>query len=101
MLLVDLTLVDEANQCETLVHLAQVQHNVLLVVVGVGQSDDAARLFVKLGTAFLIHTVDACDVYHDFDELTADLVVLHVDWIRVRADVDLANHVEKESLLNF
>ena len=39
MLLVDFTLVDQANQGQTLVHFSQVQHDVLLGI-GVGQSDN-------------------------------------------------------------
>lgn len=39
MLSVDLALVDQTHQCQTLVHLSQVQDDVFLVV-SMGQSND-------------------------------------------------------------
>ena len=94
-----LALVDQTHQREALVNLAQVEHDVVLLV-GRVQFDDATRLLVKLRAALLFHAVDAGYVNHHLDQLAADLVLLHVHGVAVRCDVDFADYVEQESLLD-
>ena len=62
--------------------------------------DDRTAFLVKLeSTCLLIYTIDAAHIDEHIDELTTDLVVLHLNWVTVGRDVDLADHVEEESLL--
>lgn len=75
---VDFTLVNQADQSQTLVHLSQVEHNVLLVVC-VCKTNDRRGLFVELASAFFIAAVDASHVDKHIDQLGADLIMLHVD----------------------
>ena len=88
VLLVDLSLVDQANKCETGVNLSQVKHNVLLVVL-VGKSDDARAFLVEFGSILLIVPIDAGHINQHVDQLRADFVVFHVDGRGVRCYVDL------------
>ena len=77
MLPVDLVLVDQADQGQTLVNFSQVQNDVLLVVC-VSQSNDRGGLLVKLRSILLVIAIDTGDVNENIDQLRADLVVLHV-----------------------
>lgn len=77
MLPVDLVLVDQTDQGQTLVNFSQVQNDVLLVVC-VSESNDRRGLLVKLRSIFLVIAIDTGDVNENIDQLRADFVVLHV-----------------------
>ena len=99
VLAVDFTLIDQADQSQTLVHLSQVKHDVFLVVC-VRQLDDRRRLLVKLRAVFLIIAINAGHVNEDVDELGADFVMLHIHGGRIRRNVHLRDNVEEECFLN-
>ena len=99
VLAMDLALINEADEGEALVDLAQVEYDVLLVV-SVRESDDRARLLVELRAVLLIVPVDAGDVDQHVNELRAYLVVLHVHRRRVRGDIHLRYDIEEERLLD-
>ena len=77
MLPVDLVLVDQTDQGQTLVNFSQVQNDVFLVVC-VSESNDRGGLLVKLRSIFLVIAIDTGDVNENIDQLRADFVVLHV-----------------------
>ena len=95
----DFSLVDQADQCQALIDLSQVEDYVVLAVGG-RQFNNTAWLLVKLSAAFLIDPINAGYVDHDLNQLAAYLIMLHVHWIWVSADVNLAYYVEQESLLD-
>lgn len=100
VLLVDLGLVDQADEREALVHLSQIEHDVL-GGVRVPQSDEGARLLVELAAAaVLVNAVDAGHVNEHVDQFGADLVVLHVHGRRIGGYVDFADYIEQEGLLD-
>lgn len=67
VLLVDFALVDETHERQTLVHLSQVQHNVLSRVL-VRKPDERAALLVELAAApFFVDAVDASHVDQHVD----------------------------------
>ena len=68
MLLVNLCLVEKTDESQTSVNLSEVEHNILLVVL-VGQLDDAGALFVKFGTILLVVAIDARHIYQYVDQL--------------------------------
>ena len=96
----DFSLVDQADQCQALIDLPQVEDYVVLAVGG-RQFNNTAWLLVKLSAAFLIDSVYASHVNHNLNELAAYLIVLHVHRVGVSADVNLAYNVEQERLLDF
>lgn len=44
--------------------------------------------------------IDAGDVNHHIDHVTAQFVCLHVHWTAVCGDVYLTDHIKQEGLLN-
>ena len=101
MLSMNLALVNKADKGQTFVNFSQIQHNVLLVI-GMCQSDDRRRFFVKFASSvFFVNTIDACHIDQYIYQFRANLVVLHIYRRWVRCDVDLRDHVKKESLLDF
>ena len=68
MLLVNLCLVEKTDESQTCVNLSEVEHNILLVVL-VGQLDDAGALLVEFGTILLIVAIDARHIYQHVDQL--------------------------------
>ena len=68
VLSVDFALVNKANEGETFINFAQVEHDVLLVVC-VGQSNNGGRLLVKFRPVFLVIVVDASHINQHVYEL--------------------------------
>ena len=57
--------------------------------------DDRTALFVELeGASLFVDAVDATHINEDINELRADLVMLHLHWVIICRDVDLAYHVK-------
>lgn len=56
----ELLLIHQAHQCEALVYLPKVEHDLVVLPAGMIQLDDAARLFIELeGAGLLVHPVYA------------------------------------------
>ena len=78
MLSMNLALVNKADKGQTFVNFSQIQHNVLLVI-GMCQSDDRRRFFVKFASSvFFVNTIDACHIDQYIYQFRANLVVLHI-----------------------
>lgn len=101
MLLRNLALINQANQSQALIHFAQIQNNVFLGVL-VGQSDYTRGLFVELGPAsFFVYTINTCNVDQNVNKLGADLIVLHIDGVRISSDIYFTNDIKQECFLDF
>ena len=102
MLFLELFLVDQADKSETLVDLAKIENDLVVASTRMIQLDNGTALFVELeGPRLLVDPVDATNVNEHVYQFGADLVMLHLHWVVVCCDVDLANDVKQECLLDF
>ena len=96
----NLRFVNQTHKGKALIDLSKVENNIFCWVL-VAESDERARLLVKLGacTIFIL-PIDASHVDENVNQLRANLVVLHVNGCGVRRDVDFADNIEKKGFLN-
>lgn len=100
VVLIDLTLINEANQGQALVHFPQVEHYVLRGV-RMPQPNKRTGLLIEFAAAtFIIDAIDARHIDQHVDQLRTNLVVHHVNWGRVSSNVDFGHDIKKKSFLN-
>ena len=98
----ELSFVDKAHKGKALVHLSQVEHNVLVLSARMVQPNDGRTFLVKLQcSSLLVNTINARNVDEDINQFRTDFIVLHFHWVRVCCYVNLRDDIEEESFLDF